>query len=221
MSKTDEVYQELRHRILSGEFVAGYRLVIDALAREFGISPIPVREAIRRLEAEDLVDFQPNVGAQVSRIDERTYEEVLTVEARLEGWATALAAPYLTPEDYEILRTVAQRMDEALDRADLRTYGELNRQFHQTIRRRCPNRYLVEQITACAAKLDRVRSNMFTLVPERARASLQEHYQILQSLVEKAPTEVLEHLVEDHQLQTLESYRAHRRQRKLSAVGRE
>jgi DNA-binding GntR family transcriptional regulator len=221
VSKTEEVYQELRRRILSGELVAGYRLVIDALAREFGVSPIPVREAIRRLEAEDLVDFQPNVGAQVSRIDEKTYEEVLTVEARLEGWATALAAPYLTPDDYQILRMVAQHMDQALDHADLRTYGELNRQFHQTIRQRCPNRYLVEQIATCAAKLDRVRSNMFTLVPERARASLQEHYQILQSLLEKAPKEVLEHLVEDHQLQTLESYRAHRRQRRLTAVTRE
>ncbi len=218
MSKTEDVYQELRRRILSGELVAGYRLVIDALAREFGVSPIPVREAIRRLEAEDLVDFQPNVGAQVSRIDEKTYEEVLTVEARLEGWATALAAPHLTPDDYQILRTVARHMDQTLDDADLRTYGELNRQFHQTIRQRCPNRYLVELIATCAAKLDRVRSNMFTLVPERARASLQEHYQILQSLVEKAPAEVLERLVEGHQLQTLESYRSHRRQRRLTAV---
>ncbi len=209
MSKTDDVYQELRRRILSGELVAGYRLVIDALAREFGISTIPVREAIRRLEAEDLVDFEPHVGAQVSRIDEDTYAEVLSVEAHLEGWATALAAPHLTGEDIQALRAVAQEMDAVLDRADLLAYGALNRQFHAIIRGRCPNRYLVEQIEACAAKLDRVRANIFTLVPERARSSLQDHYQIIQSLFEKAPAEMLERLVENHQLRTLQSYRAH------------
>ncbi|MCY0864841.1 MAG: GntR family transcriptional regulator, partial [Sulfobacillus sp.] len=173
MSKTDVVYQELRRRILSGELVAGYRLVIDQLSREFGVSAIPVREAIRRLEAESLVDYHPNVGAQVSRIDEDTYEEVLTVLARLEGWATALAAPRLTGEDIERLRAIAAEMDAALERADLPRYGELNRAFHQTIRTRCPNRYLIELIEDSAAKLDRVRFNMFVLVPERARASLQ------------------------------------------------
>ncbi len=218
MSKTDGVYQELRRRILTGELIAGYRLVIDALAREFGVSPIPVREAIRRLEAEDLVDFHPNVGAQVSRIDEQTYEEVLSVKARLEGWATSLAAPYLTDDDYQALRLTAQKMDQALDRADLGMYAELNRTFHKIIRSRCPNRFLVEQIATCAAKLDRVRANMFTLVPERSRSSLQEHYHILQSLVEKAPREVLERIVEDHQLKTWEAYREHRRHRHATSA---
>ncbi len=207
MSKTDDVYQVLRQRILSGELVAGFRLVIDALARELGVSPMPVREAIRRLEAQGLVDFQPNVGAQVSCIDEETYEEVLSVRARMEGWATALAAPYLTAEDLETLRTVTRQMDEALGQADLLAYGELNRQFHAAILRRCPNRYLVEQIHACSIRLDRVRSNIFTLVPERARDSLQDHYHILQSLAEHAPDQVVERFVEEHELKTLESYR--------------
>jgi len=218
MSKTDVVYQELRRRILSGELVAGYRLVIDQLSREFGVSAIPVREAIRRLEAESLVDYHPNVGAQVSRIDEDTYEEVLTVLARLEGWATALAAPRLTGEDIERLRAIAADMDEALERADLPRYGELNRAFHQTIRTRCPNRYLVELIEDSGAKLDRVRFNMFVLVPERARASLQDHYQILQSLIEGAPPPVLERLVEGHQLKTLEAYRQYKRRTPASPV---
>ncbi len=218
MSKTDDVYHALRQRIITGELVAGYRLVIDTLAREFHVSAIPVREAIRRLEAEDLVDFLPHVGAQVSRVDEKTYEEVLSVRARLEGWATALAAPHLVDADLEALRTLARSMDHALERADLLTYGAFNRQFHQVIRQRCPNQYLVEQIDECSAKLDRVRSTIFTLVPERARESLQEHYQILQSIVEHAPATVLERLVEDHHLQTLQAYRQHRSMHRLANV---
>lgn len=218
MSKADDVYQALREQILSGELVAGYRLVIDSLARRYGVSAIPVREAIRRLEAEDLVDFQPNVGAQVSQMDDQTYEEVLTVEARLEGWATALAAPHLIESDFLELARVTELMSEALDRADLLAYGDLNRTFHATIVARCPNRYLVEQIAQCASRLDRVRANMFTLVPERARPSLQDHYQILQSLREKAPAAVLERLVEAHKLHTLQAVRQHRTKRQTILI---
>lgn len=212
MSKTDDVYRELRQRITTGQYVAGYRLVIDTLAREFGVSAIPVREAIRRLEAERLVVFQPHVGAQVIRVDDITYEEVLTVRARLEGWAAALAAPYIGSPDLDTLRALAQHMDAALDGANLLAYDAINRQFHQTIRQRCPNQYLVEQIDQCSAKLDCVRSTIFTLIPSRARESLQEHYQILQSLAEHAPPHVLERLVEDHHLQTLTAYRQQRSQ---------
>ena len=65
-TKQERVYKEVRERILAGTYVPGFRIVIDALAEEFGVSALPVREAIRRLEAEGLVIFRPNVGAQVA-----------------------------------------------------------------------------------------------------------------------------------------------------------
>ena len=66
LSKSESVYRELRSRIISGRYNAGYRLVLDQLAREMGVSAVPVREAIRRLEAERLVTFTRNVGAEVA-----------------------------------------------------------------------------------------------------------------------------------------------------------
>src|SRR5689334_25268318 len=72
VTKQERVYRAIRERILSGAYGPGYRVVIDALATEFGVSALPVREAIRRLEAEGLVIFRPNAGAHVApRSEER------------------------------------------------------------------------------------------------------------------------------------------------------
>ena len=66
LTKQERVYRAIRERILSGAYGPGYRVVIDALAEEFGVSALPVREAIWRLEAEGLVVYRPNAGAQVA-----------------------------------------------------------------------------------------------------------------------------------------------------------
>ena len=65
-TKQQRVYETIRERILSGTYGPGYRVVIDGLATELGVSALPVREAIRRLEAEGLIVYRPNVGAQVA-----------------------------------------------------------------------------------------------------------------------------------------------------------
>ena len=63
-SKSQSTYSAIRAKIISGAYGPGYRLVLDELSREMGISTVPIREAIRRLEAEGYVDFQRNVGAR-------------------------------------------------------------------------------------------------------------------------------------------------------------
>ncbi len=66
VTKQERVYRTIRERILSGDYRPGHRVVIDSLATELGVSALPVREAIRRLEAEGLVVFRPNAGAHVA-----------------------------------------------------------------------------------------------------------------------------------------------------------
>src|SRR5689334_14895015 len=73
VNKQERTYTILRDRIHSGSFAPLERLNIDALARELGVSPIPVREALRRLEAEGWVRFTPNVGAVVSPVDSASW----------------------------------------------------------------------------------------------------------------------------------------------------
>ena len=72
-SKSEAAYSLLHGRISSGEFSPGYRLVLGTIAHELGCSTVPVREAIRRLEAEGLVNFERNVGATVAKADATLY----------------------------------------------------------------------------------------------------------------------------------------------------
>ena len=73
-SKSEQAYAWVRSRIISRAFVPGYRLVLGAIAGELDMSVVPVREAIRRLEAEGLVTFERNIGAHVALVDESEYE---------------------------------------------------------------------------------------------------------------------------------------------------
>ena len=95
LTKQERVYRAVRERILSGTYGPGFRVVIDALAEEFGVSALPVREAIWRLEAEGLVIYRPNAGAQVAPADPGAFDDEMSVLAVIEGYATALAAPLL------------------------------------------------------------------------------------------------------------------------------
>src|ERR671935_269344 len=106
MNKQQRAYTELRERILNGAYSPGFRLVIDALADELGVSTLPIREAIRRLEAEGLVVFRPNAGAQVAPAEPGVFQEEVTVLALLEGYATALAAPEMDEAAIERLRDI-------------------------------------------------------------------------------------------------------------------
>src|SRR5205085_4972524 len=93
LTKQERVYRAIRERILSGAYGPGYRVVIDALAEEFEVSALPVREAIRRLEAEGLVIFRPNAGAQVAPADPELFFARMPVLAVPEGYATTPHGP--------------------------------------------------------------------------------------------------------------------------------
>ena len=98
-SKSQLAYEHLRERITRGGYGPGYRLVLDQLARELGMSVVPVREAIRRLEAEGLVTFERNVGARVAAIDPVDYRDACQTLAIVEAAAVALAQPHLAAAD--------------------------------------------------------------------------------------------------------------------------
>lgn len=209
MNKQERTYTVLRDRIHSGEFQPMARLNIDALSRELGVSPIPVREALRRLEAEGWVRFQPNVGAIVAPVDETTWEQEMVAVAILEGAATADAAARLRPSDLTRLRKIAAEMEQVAADGDPLRFSKLNRRLHATIVARCANAYLVELLEQTYARLDRVRSTMFAYLPERSAQALDEHARLL-DLLESGDAAEVERYARWHKLQTVEAYRAAR-----------
>uniref|UniRef100_UPI0028A1BA3E GntR family transcriptional regulator n=1 Tax=Kocuria sp. TaxID=1871328 RepID=UPI0028A1BA3E len=92
LGKAQYAYEWIKVQILEQAFTPGYRLVLANIAQTLGMSVVPVREAIRRLEAEGLVTFERNVGARVSMVDGEQYRYSMEALGILEGAATAQSA---------------------------------------------------------------------------------------------------------------------------------
>jgi DNA-binding GntR family transcriptional regulator len=208
VTKQERVHSALRERILSGAYGPGFRVVIDALAEEFNVSALPVREAIRRLEAEGLVIYRPNAGAQVAPADPSLYEEELTVLAVLEGYATALAAPLIDEAGIARLVEINDSMVAAMETVDSLNFGRLNREFHEFIYGCCPNEALVGLLRDVARRLDAIRRTVFVQIPYRGSVSAAEHRVLIELIESGAPAGEIETAAREHKLHTVASFRA-------------
>ena len=133
----ESAYEKLRGQILSGERVHGERLTEVEVAADLGISRTPVREALRRLAAEGLVDVSLNRGASVARWGSADLQEIFDLRTILESDAAKRATTRAGSEVIAVLDEVCQEMDEIFANLDgissLRSLAELNRRFHSTI----------------------------------------------------------------------------------------
>jgi DNA-binding GntR family transcriptional regulator len=207
VSKLERVYGVIRERILNGEYGPGHRLVIDSLAGELGVSALPIREAIRRLEAEGLVLYRVNAGATVATADPAQFGEGMAVLAVLEGYATALTAPLLTTRDFAELEAATDRMQECMERLDVLGFGQANRDFHAIVYARCPNAALVKSLRDAAQRLDHVRRTVFTHIPYRGVQSIAEHRELIRMLRAGPPFDDVEAFARQHKLNTVEAFR--------------
>ena len=183
-SKSQLAYRFIRERIDDGRYVPGYRLVLGQIAKELDVSVVPVREAIRRLEAEGLVTFERNVGAQVALIKETEYLHTMQTLAIVEGAATALSAPHLTPDHLRRAREVNERMRCTLDDFDPHRFTELNLEFHAVLFEPCPNPHVLDLVHRGWRRMTVLRDSSFSFVPGRARESVAEHEGILDLVVD-------------------------------------
>lgn len=204
-NKHERAYRLIRERIEAGIYQPGQRLVIDALARDLDMSQVPIREAIRRLQAEGWVTYRHNSGPEIANIGLEQWQATMELLAVLEGYATALAAAHLRKQDLKALRQHITAMQRAVERFDLLAFSESNRAFHSVIYARCPNPVLVERISETQAQLDAMRSTLFPSVPQRGAESIGEHRQLLQLLEEGASFAAIERSAREHKLNFLVS----------------
>jgi DNA-binding GntR family transcriptional regulator len=204
-SKLELAYAAIKQRIIDGTYTPGYRLVLDQIARELSVSPVPIREAVRRLEAEGYVEFERNVGARVAHLDPEEYVPTMHVLALLEGYATVLAAPHLRAEDLAAARSINERMRTALTNFDPLSFTTLNREFHFVIYARCPNQHLRTLLEAEWQRLDAIRRSTFVYAPGRAEVSVAEHDALLALLAGAAEPGTVELAARDHKLHTLDA----------------
>lgn len=207
VSKSERVYQALRAGILEGKFSPGYRFVLDRIARDMGVSPVPVREAVRRLEAEGLVSFQRNVGAIVSAVDKDDYAKTMESVALLEGYATALSAPLLSEDDLALATQTNDRMRYLMESAfDPREATRLNGLFHRHLTHVCPNTHLLDLLEREWERVTIIRRAQFAFDSRHSMRSVDEHAQILAAIRRGAAAEDVEQLVREHKLRTMHQY---------------
>jgi DNA-binding GntR family transcriptional regulator len=123
----------VRERILSGIYAEGEQLRQDAIATELGVSRIPVREALRQLEVEGLITFNPHRGAIVSSLSIAEIEELFELRAVIEVDLLRRAVPHLTDDEIQRATDILDGFEAALQRGEVGAWGDLNWQFHSTL----------------------------------------------------------------------------------------
>ena len=132
-TKTELALQALRERIRSGQFQPGQRLRVDELTRELGMSQTPIREALRLLQADRLVDYRAHHGSVVAEISADTTVEVYHLRALLEPLAVELAVPRLTEKDVQELERLHERHASAPTSKSGAAVSDRNRAWHSAI----------------------------------------------------------------------------------------
>src|SRR6202521_5760400 len=128
------VADKLRDQIIRGEIAEGTQLRQDAIATQYQVSRIPVREALRQLDAEGLIAIVPNRGAVVPALSPADIEELFSIRALLEPEVLKLSIPHLTEEDFSEAGAVLHKYVKELRRDDhVSAWGRLNWQFHSIL----------------------------------------------------------------------------------------
>jgi len=132
-SVPENIRDSLQERILSGEFREGDALIQDVIAEEYNVSRIPVREALRQLEASGLVVIQIHKGAVVASIPTEQVEEIFELRALLEGDLIERAIPRMTDQDIAEAGEVLTELEASFARGDMASWGRLNSAFHRRL----------------------------------------------------------------------------------------
>ena len=167
---TQWVYQTLRSAVMKGQILPGRALTIRELARVLGVSPMPIREAIRQLSAENALEIQGNRRVMVPKMTAMKFNELCEARIALEPYAAARAMPYLNKDKIEQLRAINDLGDQAMAQGNLEDISSLNQGFHRLLYAANPH-----QVT-----LPLIESLWLQLGPfmRLATSSLEEYYVI-------------------------------------------
>jgi DNA-binding GntR family transcriptional regulator len=187
-SLTSAVAEKLRDQIIRGEIPEGAQLRQDAIATQYQVSRIPVREALRQLDAEGLIAIVPNRGAIVPALSPDDVEELFSIRALLEPEVLKLSIPRLSEEDFCEADVVLRKYVSELRREDhVSAWGRLNWQFHSILYSRANQPRFMAIIRNVNNSGERYTRLQLYLTHGIKRAN-EEHHQILKLCRERDVT---------------------------------
>lgn len=189
--------EEIRNRILAGDYPPGFQLRQDGLANDLGMSRIPIREALVQLESEGLLKILPHRGAVVVQLTADEIEELFNMRLLLEPHLFKRSAPLLTTEDFKALHQIQRRYATSIDTHESDIWNELNTAFHMTLYRHARSPRIVLTVQTLLVECDRhTRIQLSTIRGDRERA-VAEHADLLR-LCEQGDFEQGAHLLHAH-----------------------
>jgi DNA-binding GntR family transcriptional regulator len=181
VAAADAAYSTLRQAILVGQLRPGDRLGEEQLAREFGVSRTPIREAIFRLEAERFATRQVRRGLIVRGIPEEQVLEVFTVRAALDQVAASIAAQSATAPERARLRWINEQIEARTQQSGHSDIRELTMQFHEALAECAHNTVLLQMVGQLLDSTRRFGPTTFSL-PGRASVAIAEHRALLEAI---------------------------------------
>jgi DNA-binding GntR family transcriptional regulator len=181
------VFETLRNAIINGDLTPGQRLMEVQLAEEMGVSRTPIREAIRKLELENLVVMIPRKGAYVATMSKEDVKEILDIRAVLEALAAELAAKNADYKDINELKHCVELFTEAVNNNDVDKIIEYDVHLHDTIYHAAQNKKLINIINSLREQVQRFRSAYLVQVEEREDL-LNDHTEMIQAIESKDPS---------------------------------
>jgi len=192
----DEAADRLRGLILAGELEPRSRINEMALCARFSISRTPLREAIKLLAAEGMLELLPNRGARVAAISDVEIDEMIEVVAALEGSAGELACHHVTPDEIAVLGALTADMVEAWRQKDYPRYFLRNQEIHAGIMAAARNQALQNVYNSLSGRVQRARYSAYKTPPQWSQA-IKDHERMLE-LLAKRDGATLGQLLRDH-----------------------
>lgn len=184
-SKTlvDQILAQIQNSIITGEIPAGSKINEQSLAKQYGISRGPTREALQTLERQRLVVRVPHVGARVAKLTVNELNELYQLRSVLEGMACELATNRITQAEQHALSALLEKQEQAVIAGDYDFLQQSEIDFHYQIIQACGNRHLQETLTGSLYHLIRMYRYQ-TSGNERPTNAIAEHRSIVNAIIE-------------------------------------
>jgi len=207
-TKEEYIYETLRAAILQCKIQPEEKLVIDQLAASLGVSTIPIRTVLQRLQIDGLVEIIPHTGAQVAGISLDTVDEIFSILGAFESIALPAAARKITEKEIAELGNILVAMDEAVTMNNANQWSQLNRQFHLRVAEIAQMPLLTDFTKRVFDQWERIRVYYLKdVLAQRLPKAQQEHHEIFELLRERRGDELAAKAVA-HNMQAKESYQS-------------
>jgi DNA-binding GntR family transcriptional regulator len=176
-------FRQIQNDILNGVYEPGESLIETKLSEELGVSRTPVREALRQLELEGLVESVPNKGVTVKGVSPKDIQDIYTIRMLIEGLAARWAAEKVTPEEIEELKEAVELEEFFTTKKDYGRLLKLDTRFHDIIFKASKSMPLMHTLSTFHHYVQRARKVSMSS-PKRAMEVLKEHKAIMQAIID-------------------------------------